>query len=273
MKRYTARTALLEAVMILAGLVFAFPIYILVNLSVRGADDASSPVAPTLSPTLANYAEAWRAAGLASALVNSMAVTVLSVVVIIIASAMAAYPLARATGRWPRWAFLLFAIGLLLPAQLGMIPLYQSMRDLGLLGSVWSLVLFYCGLQIPFSVFLYTGFLRAVPAEYEDAAAVDGCGPVRAFFSVVLPLLRPVTGTVAVLNAIFIWNDFLTPLLYLSGSSQQTVPVAVFQFVGQYVANWHLVFAGLVISIIPILVAYFLMQKRIIRGFAGGLKG
>ncbi|MGA5762001.1 carbohydrate ABC transporter permease [Nonomuraea bangladeshensis] len=273
MKRYTARTALLETVMIAAGAVFAFPLYVLVNLSVRRPADPASPVALTMSPTLANYADAWQAAGLGAALANSAIVTLASLVVIVIVSAMAAYPLARVTSRWSRWTFLLFALGLLLPAQLALIPLYQSMRDLGLLGSVWSLVLFYCGLQVPFSVFLYAGFLRAVPAEYEEAAAIDGCTPVRVFFSVVLPLLRPVTGTVAILNAIFIWNDFLTPLLYLSGSAQQTVPVAVFQFVGQYVADWHLVFAGLVISVVPILLIYFLMQKRIIRGFAGGLKG
>jgi raffinose/stachyose/melibiose transport system permease protein len=156
---------------------------------------------------------------------------------------------------------------------LALIPLYQTMRDLGLLGSVWSLIIFYSGLQIPFSVFLYSGFLRGIPVEFEEAAAIDGCGSVRTFLSVVFPLLRPVTGTVAILNAIFIWNDFLTPLLYLSGSSQQTLPVAVFQFVGQFSADWQLVFAGLVISAIPILLVYFLMQKRIIQGFAGGLKG
>ncbi|MEU6744804.1 carbohydrate ABC transporter permease [Spirillospora sp. NPDC046719] len=273
MRRYTRRTAVLEALMIAAGVVVAFPIYVLVNLSVRSGHDAASPLTPTTAPTLANYAHAWREAGLASALGNSLVVTLVSLIVIVAVSSMAAYPLARATGRWSRWTFLLFALGLLLPAQLALIPLYHTVRDLGLLGSVWSLVLFYSGLQVPFSVFLYAGFLRAIPAEYEEAAAVDGCGPVRVFFSVVLPLLRPVTGTVVILNAIFIWNDFLTPLLYLSGSAQQTLPVAIFQFVGQYVSDWQLVFAGLVISVVPILCCYFLMQKRIIRGFAGGLKG
>lgn len=273
MKRYTARTAILEAVMIAAGIVVAFPIYVLVNLSVRAEHDTSSPVALTTAPSFENYGRAWREAGLASALGNSVAVTVSSLLVIILVSAAAAYPLARSTSRWSRWAFLLFALGLLLPAQLALIPLYQTVRDLGLLGSVWSLVLFYSGLQVPFSVFLYAGFLRVIPAEYEEAAAVDGSGPARTFFLIVLPLLRPVTGTVVILNAIFIWNDFLTPLLYLSGSTQQTLPVAIFQFVGQYVADWRLVFAGLVISVLPILLCYFLMQKRIIRGFAGGLKG
>lgn len=262
-----------ETVMTLTGLVFAFPVYVLVNLSLRAPGDTTSPIAPTTAPTLANYADAWERAGLGPALVNSAVVTACSVAVVITLSALAAYPLARATARWSRWTFALFALGLLLPAQLGLVPLYRTVHDLGLLGSLWGLVLFYAGSQIPFGIFLYAGFLRTIPTEYEDAAALDGCGPLRTFVSVVFPLLRPVTGTIGVLNAIFVWNDFLTPLLYLSGSPRQTVPVAVFQFVGQYVSQWQLVFAGLVISLLPILTVYFLLQRRVIQGFSGGLKG
>ena len=164
-------------------------------------------------------------------------------------------------------------LGLILPFQLAMIPLYTTMRDLGLLGSVWSLVIYYVGLQSPFSIFLYTGFLRTLPMEYEEAAAVDGASLMTTFLRVVFPLLRPVTGTVIILNVIIVWNDFFTPLLYLSGSGVETVPVALFSFVGQYTSEWNLVFAGLVISIVPILAVYFALQKTVIKGFASGLKG
>ena len=102
---------------------------------------------------------------------------------------------------------------------------------------------------------------------------IDGAGALRAFFQVVFPLVRPVTLTVVILDAVFVWNDFFTPLLYLSGSASQTIPVAIFAFVGQYTSDWNLVFAGLVIAILPILIVYFLMQRYIISGFAGGLKG
>jgi raffinose/stachyose/melibiose transport system permease protein len=164
-------------------------------------------------------------------------------------------------------------LGLLLPFQLALLPLYTTMRDLHLIGSLWGLVVFYSGLQMPFSVFLYTAFLRVMPRDYEEAAVLDGCNPFQAFWRIVFPLLRPVTGTVLILNAIFIWNDFLTPLLYLSGSNHQTIPVAIYTFVGQYTSNWQLVFAGLVMGIAPILLVYFGMQRHIIRGFSGGLKG
>nr|WP_166606764.1 carbohydrate ABC transporter permease [Kineococcus siccus] len=259
--------------MVVVGLAFVFPVYVLVNVSLKRPDDQSSDLLPTSAITLRNYADAWQQAGLGGAFVNSAVVTIVSVALIVVLSALAAYPLARVGRAWSRWAFLFFLLGLLLPFQLALIPLYQTIRDVGLLGTVWSLVVVYVGLQMPFSVFLYVGFLRVLPPEYEEAAAIDGAGPLRMFASVVFPLLRPITGTVVILNAIAIWNDFLTPLLYLSGTQQQTLPVALYSFVGQYLQQWNMVFAGLVISIVPILLVYFLMQRSIIQGFASGLKG
>lgn len=273
MFRYTKGTAVREVVMFLVALVFIFPIYILVNLSVRPSSDVTSPLLPVFNPTFDNYAAAWEQAGLGPALLNSGFVTVVSVLIIVVVSSMAAYPLARITSGLSTTMFWVLISGMLIPFQVALIPLYQTMRDLGLLGSLWSLILFYGGVQVPFSVFLYTGFLRALPREYEEAAAIDGAGTLRTFRSVVFPLLRPVTGTVIILNAINVWNDFLVPLLYLSGTPQQTVTVALYAFVGQFVSNWPIVFAGLVISIIPVLAVYFLMQRQIIQGFAGGLKG
>ncbi len=273
MTRYTTRTFGRELIMLAVTVLFAFPLYVLLNLSLRDPHNTSSPITPTTAPTLQNYADAWRQAGLAGAIVNSVVVTVVSIVVIVVVSAMAAYPLARVSARWSRWAFLLFMLGLLLPFQLALLPLYQTMRNLHLLGSLWALILFYSGLQVPFATFLYVGFLRVLPGDYEEAALLDGATPLQAFRRVVFPLLRPITGTVVILNAIFIWNDFLTPLLYLSGTNRQTIPVAIFGFVGQYISQWNLVFAGLVIGIVPILLVYFLMQRSIIKGFAGGLKG
>ncbi|MEV6107259.1 carbohydrate ABC transporter permease [Streptomyces sp. NPDC051940] len=273
MTRYRPRTLALELVMAAVALAVAFPLYVLVNLAVRPPSDTSSPIRPTASPTLENFTAAWRQGGLGGALANSVLVTVCSVVVVLAVSSFAAYPLARVTARWSRSVFLLIMLGLVLPFQLGALPLYQTMRDLGLLGSPWALVLFYSGLQVPFTTFLYTGFLRTLPRDFEDAALIDGCTPAQGFRHVVLPMLRPVTVTALVLNTVAVWNDFFTPLLYLSGSAQQTMPVAIAGFVGQYVTDWPLVFAALVISIVPVLAVYFALQRSIISGFAGGLKG
>ncbi len=198
---------------------------------------------------------------------------IVSTVLIVLFAAFASYPLARSLRRWSKWTYYGFLAGLLLPFQLATIPLYLTMRDIGLLGSVWSLILFNVGTQMPFSIFLYAGFLRSVPIEYEEAASMDGAGPFATFWRVVFPLMRPITGTLAILNLINIWNDFFTPLLYLSGSGQQTVPVAIYAFFGQFTTEWNLVFAGLLISVAPVLLLYFVLQRTVITGFASGLKG
>lgn len=273
MHRYTARTLLLEIVMILVAIAFFFPAYILINVALKDPTDTTPDLVPTLHPTFANIANVWSQGSLGNALINSFVVTIASVLVVTAVAALASYPLARATSRWSRGVFLLFMLGLLLPLQLGLIPLYTTIRDLHLLGSLLSLVIFYVGLQTPFAVFLYTTFLRAMPIDYEEAAALDGAGSFRTFRSVVFPMLRPVTGSVIILSAVFIYNDFFTPLLYLSGSGSQTTPVALSAFVGQYQSQWNLVFAGLIISSLPILIVYFIMQRSVIQGFGGGLKG
>jgi raffinose/stachyose/melibiose transport system permease protein len=259
--------------MVLLAVVFAIPMYILVNTALKQPGQAGSIMAPATSPTLNNFVDAWNQGGLGGAIVNNILITVSSVTLIVLFSAAAAYPLARITRRWSRLAFAFFLGGLLVPSLLAMIPLYTTFRDLGLIGSIWALVIIYVGAQMPFSIFLYVQFLRSLPLDYEEAATLDGCTAVKGFWLVVFPLLRPITGTVVILNAIFVWNDFFTPLLYLGGTQQQTIPVAIYSFTGQYVSQWNLVFAALIVGIIPILIFYLLMQKSIIKGFAGGLKG
>lgn len=273
MKRYTWRTGIREGVLAIAALVFLFPIYVLVNMSIRPADDLTSPLLPTAEPTLDNFARAWTQGSLGGAIMNSAIVTVASVAILVILAAMAAYPLARATARWSSVAFYAFMVGLLVPFQLALIPLYNTMLDLGLVGTIVPLIVIYVGMRLPFSIFLYVQFLRQIPGEYEEAAALDGCGPVQTFFRVVFPLVRPVTGTVIILNGLFTWNDFFVPLLYLSGTRNQTVPVAIYSFIGEYGTEWPLVFAALIIGAAPVLLAFFFIQRSLMQGLASGIKG
>ena len=257
-----------------ATLIFLLPVYVLINLSIRPADDLTPPVIPSSRPTFENFITAWTTSSLPGSIVTSLIVTSISCLVVLVVGTMASYPLARSTSRLSSGTFYFFMIGLLLPFQLALIPLYIQMRDLGLLGSVWALIIVYSGVQLPFTVFLITTFLRAsVPLEYEEAAQIDGCSPLMAFWHVVVPLLRPALGTCVILNSVGVWNDFFTPLIYLAGSGQVTIPMAIFQFVGQYTTNWPLIFASLLISMVPVLTLYLLFQRYVIQGFAGGLKG
>lgn len=271
--RYTFLTALREVAMIVITMVFFFPIYILLNVAFKLPNDLSPVIQPPSRPTIQNMVEAVEQGGLLSAIGNSIYITFFSVLLIVLISSLAAYPLARVATWWSKWTFGVVMAGLLLPMQLALVPLFQQMGSLGLLGTRTSLLIYFAGSQVPFATFLYVMFMRKLSIDYEEAAKLDGAGPVRAFIYVVFPLMRPVTGTVVILNAIAVWNDFLTPLLYLSGSGNETAPVALYQFVGQYVSRWNLVFGGLLLTMVPILVIYFFMQKRIIQGFAGGMKG
>lgn len=273
MHKYTWRTGVLEAVMIAVALIFLIPIYLLVVLSLKKPSDQGFPFALPAAPTFDNFVVAWNVGNLGSALMNSAFITVVTVTLVVVFASSAAYALVRVTSRWSNLVYFVFLAGLLLPAQLGLLPLYQTLRDLGLLGNPLGLILVYVGVQMPFSIFLYAGFLRVLPKDYEEAASLDGAGPVRTFRSVVFPLVRPITGTVIVLNAVFVWNDFLSPLLFLSGSPYPTITVAIYGFVGQYGAQWNLIFAGIIISILPVLIVYFLLQRYIVQGFAGGVKG
>ncbi|WP_254715421.1 carbohydrate ABC transporter permease [Actinomadura sp. NAK00032] len=272
--RYGLRTFGLELVMIAVAVAFLFPVYALVTLSLKDQRAvAESPLALPSDPALDNYSAAWTRAELGPALFNSTVITVVSLLALIAIGSFAAYFLSRQASRLGYGLYVLFLLGIVLPFQLGMIPLFKLVDGAGLLGSYPAMIIFYTGIQLPFTIFLYTGFIRALPADYAHAALIDGAGHVRAFTRVVFPLLRPITGTVLILNAVFIWNDFFTPLLYLGGSTRETVPVKIFSFVGQYVSDNGLVFAGLVLASLPILAVFLVLQRYVIKGFASGLKG
>lgn len=272
--RYGLRTFALELLMIAVAIGFLFPVYALVTLSLKDPQQiAASPLSPPTSPTFANFGAAWERASFGSALLNSTLITAISVLVLIGVGSFAAYFIARCQTRLGYGLYVLFLLGIVLPFQLGMIPLFKMVDDADLLGTYQGMIIFYTGIQLPFTIFLYTGFIRAMPSDYADAALIDGAGHVRAFTQVVFPLLRPITGTVLILNAVFIWNDFFTPLLYLGGSAKETIPVRIFSFVGQYVSEYGLVFAGLVLAALPILAIFLVLQKYVIKGFSSGLKG
>lgn len=273
-RRYTWRTFVLEVALIAFALLFMFPLYVLVVQAFKPpAAVAASPLGLPKQLYLANFSGAWSAAGLGPALLNSTIITTCSVALLVGLGSLAAFVLARRQSKLSAGLFLLFLLGIILPFQLALIPLYQLIKSLHLLGTYAAMVVFHVGTLLPLAIFLYVGFLRTTTRTYEEAALIDGANHLQTFAYVVFPLMRPITGTVIILSTIIVWNDFFTPLLYLSGSGRQTVPVAIYSFVGQYVSQWNLIFAGLIIGVAPILIAFFLLQRSVIQGFASGLKG
>ena len=258
----------LELAMIAVAALFIAPFVILIKVALTKEQPAGDS-----GLGLSNFATAWSEAELGQALINSAVVAGLSVALLVAFGSAAAYVLARRGSRLSTALYLAVLLGLMIPLQLAMIPLYQLMNTLGLLQTYTSLIIFNTGTQLPFTIFLYASYIRALPGDFEEAAALDGAGPWRRFTRVVFPLLRPITVTVIILDLIDVWKDFLTPLLYTGGSPQQTLPVAIYSFRGEYTTEWGILFAGIIIAIIPVLIIYVGLQRFIINGFAGDIRG
>lgn len=278
MFRYTKLTALREVLMWVVALFTLLPFYFLVMIALKPADEVhtTSPMSPPSAPTLDAFVSVLSTQGRASipmSILNSFIITAGTLVLLILISSVGAYTIARSTRRWATWAYYTTLVAILLPTQLGTVPLYIGARSLGLTGNAVGLIVVWTAMLMPLAVFLYAGFFRGLPTEYEEAASIDGATPWQTFFRVILPLMSPATGTVAILTGLIVWNDFFNALIFLGGSRTQTLPVAMYSYVGGYVSAWNNIFALVIISMLPILVFYVFAQKHFIQGFAGGLKG
>ena len=279
MFRYRKRTFVLEVVTILIVLAGLTPFWILIMTSLKsGPEVLTTPAfAPPKSPTLENFRTLLSPSSTASSsivhgLENSAIITFGSIVGLVCFGSITAYALVRGKSRWTTRSYFLFLIAIILPTQLGVLPLYVEAQKLGLVGTRIGMIVIYIGVLLPLSVFLYAGFFRTLPPEYEEAATIDGASRIQTFLRVVFPLMAPATGTVAILAGLIVWNDFFTPLIFLNGSPNQTLPVVMYNYVGALVSQWNLIFAIVLISMVPILAFYMFAQKKFIQGFAGGIK-
>ena len=253
----------------LIALIFFFPVLMaIINSFKKRGEILASAIALPTAPTLANYAAVIEATDFIKVFFNSCLVTGGGIVLNLLVSALAGYALARWRSKWANILTLLFLSSMFVPFHTIMIALLTTARDLKLTGHIWGLILIYCGLQCPIPIFLIKGFVHSVPRELEEAAMIDGCGTVRLFLSIVLPMLKPILATVSVLNVLWIWNDYLLPYLILG--KPLTIPLSQMFFYGQYNQQWHLIMAGFVVSTIPVVIFFLFMQKYIINGIASG---
>lgn len=211
------------------------------------------------------------------AFVDSAVITFFSLLVIVLFSSMCAWVLVRNKTAWSTALFMTFVAAMVIPFQVLMYPLVRWMRVLGdvfqipMLGSVGGIVFAYLGFGCPLSVFVFHGFIKNIPYELEESATIDGCSRARTFFEIVFPLLQPIIVTVLILNGIWIWNDYLLPLLVLgSNGIVQTIPIAVTAFAGAYLKQWDLILTSTLIAMLPVIVLYLFAQRYIIKGMVEG---
>lgn len=274
--RYRPRNFVLEIAAILLAIVFLSPFYLVLSNSVKGLKDILIDAASW--PQVFhwdNYSKVWKAIDFPQAFFNSLQITILSVIFIVLFSSMAAYQIVRKPTRFNSFVFLLLVSAMIIPFQSLMLQLVRVTSILELRGELYGIVACYLGFGMPLSVFLFHGFIKTVPFELEEAARVDGSNPYGVFFKIVFPLLMPIIVTVIILNTLWIWNDYLLPVLVIGGNKDlTTLPVAVTKFFGQYTKKWDLALAGLVMAITPILIFFLSLQRYIVEGVTtGSIKG
>jgi raffinose/stachyose/melibiose transport system permease protein len=255
------------------GALFFVPLYMaLVNVFKEGAKIAPSPGSLPIPPTLDNIRQVlnrpdhlfW------VSLTNSIIVTSLSIGVLTVLSAMLGHYLARTPSRWTRWLTLLLLSGLMIPPQVILKPITDVLREVGLMTTLPGLILFNVGYYVPFGVFVFSGFMRTIPIELEESAQIDGATRMQVFWRIVFPLLRPATASVLIFLGVWIWNDFLNPLIILGPSLGTTVTTGIYRSIGQYQQDFGALFAFMFLATLPVLIFFLFLQKHFVKGLTGG---
>lgn len=255
------------------SLLYAFPFFlVLINSFKDRRTVRENPLSWPEGFAFDNFTTAIKRMEFWTALTNSITVTVLGVVSIVLVSSMLAFYLARSRTKFSATTFLILVTSMIVPFQALMIPFSGLFGKAGLnvLNNQFWLVFFYVGFGVAMSTFLYHGFIKNIPMELDEAAALDGASAWTTFWRVIFPMLSPVTATVAIINGLWIWNDYLLPSIVLLDNDIKTVPLRTFVFYGQYTSDYGLAMAALVMSIIPIVIFYFAMQRQIIQGISAG---
>ncbi len=261
---------------LLVFLIMIIPIYyLLVTTFKTPAEAAASPLGFPVHFTFENYISAYEAMNYIQAFTNNLIIAVCSVALLIIFASMSAYVIARSKKKLYRIINGIFMIGLIIPFQISIIPLYKMLVAVDLMNTHTAVILVdvFC-INLPLSIFLMRGFINTVPIDLEEAALIDGCSIFKNFWKIIFPLLKPIISTVAILDTLAIWNDFMTPLLMLQSSEKQVLLQQVYKNVGPFSTNWTAFFPMLVMATLPLVLFYLVMQKQIIEGVvAGAVKG
>ena len=252
---------------------FFLPLYVaLVNAFKTSEEVVTRPLSLPLSPTLENIIGVlYRPDGLFwYGLYNSVVLTGTSIIITTVISAMTAHYLVRSDRLWGKIMLLVMLSGLTIPPAVIMVPLTRILGWMNLMSTLPGAILVNVGYYLPFAVFVFMGFMRSVPRELEEAAAIDGASRFRIFWQVVFPLIRPASASVLIFLGVWIWNDFLTPLLILGPGSGNTITVGIYRSIGRYQQDFGSVFALMLLATLPVLIFYLAFQKHFIRGLTGG---
>jgi raffinose/stachyose/melibiose transport system permease protein len=259
-------------ILALLALVYLIPLLFVLSVSLMSSRQFSLNAASFPSPVMwSNYPDAWRQGSFASYFGNTLLYTSTVVIGTLVFSTMAAFPIARGHVRFSNAFYLLFLSGILLPA--GIIPQFFILQQLGIYGTQLGFILIWVS-RVALPIFILTGFIKDIPSELDDAAAIDGCGYIRYIFQVIMPLLRPAQAVVGLIVAIRVWNDIIGPVIFLPSASVKPISAGLLGFFAEFAANWPLIAAAICITAAPLVLLYLFTQRYIIAGMtSGALKG
>jgi raffinose/stachyose/melibiose transport system permease protein len=269
-----ARTSAVRSIVWVVGLIvsiaYVMPfVLVLINSFKPKMEILDNPLALPVEFTWDNFNQALQKMEFFRSLTNSILITTLSVGSLILISSMLAFYLSRTKNKFTKVTFLILVSSMIVPFQALMIPFMSIFAPFVSLNNQAALIFFYMGFGVALSTFLYHGFISNIPTELDEAAALDGASDFTIFWKIIFPMLKPVTATVAIINALWIWNDYLLPVLVLTPETQ-TLPLSTYLFYGTYATEYGQAMAGLVLAIIPIVVFYLALQRQFISGISSG---
>ena len=263
-------------ILLLLGLItVAFPLYMTIVIALKKPSEMTNSISGILSLpshlSLDNFAEAMRVTDFWHSLGNSLLITIVTIVLAILIHSIAGYVIGRGMARKKsfRFIYLYIVSGMFVPFSILMMPLVKQTAQMGL-GNRAGVIILYLVFYMPMNVLLYSGYLKNIPMALEEAADIDGASTWTTYWRVVFPMMKPMHATVAILTALGTWNDVMTPLVIMSGTGQNTLPLAQLNFQTQFGTNYNLAFASYLLALLPILIFYLICQKHILNGVVNG---
>lgn len=259
-------------VLVLFCIVIMAPLIIVLSSSLREASNMKSPLILFSQFTLSSYVTAFRKMNYPMQFLNSFMTTGGSVLVIVCIATMAAYPITRIKRPLSKGLYYFFIAGLVIPAQMVIVPIAQMFGRLHIPNTRFTPMIMFITCSLPFATFLYAGFMKSVPVEIEESAYLDGASLWTRFSKIVFPLLKPATVSTIITQGLWIWNDYFFPMVFVSKSSQYSLPVGMIQFLGdrENPAQWNVLFAACILCALPLIIIFAVLQKQFINGIAAG---
>ena len=265
----------LTVLLIIGTITVFFPLYMAVIIAFKKPSEMTNDVAGALALpknwSFSNFTEAMQVTDFWHSLGNSLLITLVTIVLAILIHSIAGYVIGRSMRRIKGFKFIYFYIvsGMFVPFSILMMPLVKQTAQMGI-GNRFGVILLYLVFYMPMNVLLYSGYLKNIPEALEEAANIDGANAWTTYWRIIFPMMKPMHATVAILTALGTWNDVMTPLVIMSGTGQNTLPLAQLNFQSQFGTNYNLAFASYILALIPILIFYVICQKQILNGVANG---